>query len=40
MTKDELKAHLLTSDYKGIEFKTLVLNEIISRAKVDMGSED
>lgn len=34
MTKDELKAHLLTADYKGSEFKSLVLDELIARVKV------
>jgi hypothetical protein len=34
MTKDELKAHLLTSDYRGSEFKSLVLDEFIARVKV------
>ena len=40
MSDDDLKKHLITADYKGIEFKSLVLEEIISRVKANMGSED
>jgi len=31
MSDEELKSHLLTSDYKGIHFKELVLEELLKR---------
>lgn len=31
MTDEELRSHLLTLDYKGKDFKALVLQEIINR---------
>jgi 23S rRNA pseudoU1915 N3-methylase RlmH len=31
MTDDELKSHLITCDYKGKDFKTEVLNELLKR---------
>jgi hypothetical protein len=31
MSDEELRSHLLTSDYKGIHFKKLVLEELLKR---------
>lgn len=40
MTDDELKAHLLTTDYKGREFKALVLDELLKRAQNILNVKD
>ena len=39
LTEEELKAHLLTCDYRGREFKTLVLDELLER-KYDQAYDD
>lgn len=31
LTVDELRTHLITCDYRGKEFKTLVLDELLER---------